>query len=963
MLSIYRPARTRFSLAILLVTLMSWINIAVAEESSQSENVSDEDEIQEVVVSIGSFISRTLSDQPVPVLSIARDQLARLGRPSTATFIDQLSVSSGSYIRSNQFNGSGTATGLKTINLRGLGVNRNLVLLNGKRLAPAPVAAQYNQNTKTEAVDLGSLPSIAVERTNILTNGGDVTYGSDAISGVINFVTRDYFEGFELETYASSYHSDEADNGVGLIFGKTFENARFVVAAEHEKIFEYTAAEFEADRGSVIFGDGQWPYGISSFGNPGTWFTTDLSASLPDPLCGEVDSTGNSDFLLPNGRCGFSYLIFGSMIDPNERDKFFASGDVYVSDRLTLRFEALHSNMTSEYKGSPSYPALTADAGLTPTLRFWNLVPASNPGYQDFLSRITPDQRDQFESSAGALWWGRSRGASGPAVSFPREHTTSRYTLSVESTVFDTIDWTAAAYVSTAKADIGATDILSARFKLALQGLGGPDCQPRSDSLGSVLNDPIRGVASSGCYWFIPSGAANLAQEGDAIYQNPQLHEWMLGQSSGISENKLSVLELSFAGTFDIALFADEVAWQMSVQDRNMEVMYSPTGDNACDGPCDTPFHFLGTDVPDDYETEQSSLALEAILPITEKLTADIGIRYEDFEIDSIMTPKLSFIYELRENLSLRGSYQEVMRAPDTAPESSGLRVASLARDSGGRDIYVDVRNSTAGDVEAEQSNNFSFGLLWSPGKNQNLIVDYYDIDFSGALTVEDASCSCAAKFLADGTSYDPSVHSLADVRSVETDVSNSDLTNRVRGIDLQFNSKQLVSTNEMLFEVLAGLNAQYLLSFDFDTLDGRTLNGAGNYYDGSYRGDSLDIRSLPKFKGTAFVSTIFDTQQASLMLNYVSGLDVPEEVQNPLYATVDSGLPSYSSAVKGHFTADIHYSRRIQDSLEITFSVFNLFDREAPIAPHDQAYIAELHNPVGRMYKAGFVYRLGQQD
>ena len=167
MLSIDRHARITFSLAVLFVTLMSWINIAVAEESSPSENVSDEDEIQEVVVSIGSFISRRLSDQPVPVLSISRDQLARLGRPSTATFIDQLSVSSGSYIRSNQFNASGTATGLKTVNLRGLGVNRNLVLLNGKRLAPAPVSTQTNSNTKTEAVDLGNFPSIAVERNHL----------------------------------------------------------------------------------------------------------------------------------------------------------------------------------------------------------------------------------------------------------------------------------------------------------------------------------------------------------------------------------------------------------------------------------------------------------------------------------------------------------------------------------------------------------------------------------------------------------------------------------------------------------------------------------------------------------------------------------------------------------------------------------------------------------------------------
>ena len=124
--------------------------------------------------------------------------MAKNGYPSVGRILEQLSISPTAYIRQDQVGHGGTVAGVKTINLRGLGAHRNLVLLNGKRLSQVPAQIDIQETAAAEAVDVGNIPIIALARTELLTNGGAVTYGSDAISGVVNFVTRNHFEGVEL---------------------------------------------------------------------------------------------------------------------------------------------------------------------------------------------------------------------------------------------------------------------------------------------------------------------------------------------------------------------------------------------------------------------------------------------------------------------------------------------------------------------------------------------------------------------------------------------------------------------------------------------------------------------------------------------------------------------------------------------------------------------------------------------
>ena len=145
-------------------------------------------EVQEVVVT-GSLIRGTPEDSALPVDVIGAEELARQGTPTTVELIKALPSSQGVLGDSNQFDGrSQGQEGVGTINLRGLGSTRTLVLFNGRRL---PQSANG-------AVDTNLLPMGGVGRIEVLKDGAAATYGSEAIGGVVNLIAPTTFEGLAV---------------------------------------------------------------------------------------------------------------------------------------------------------------------------------------------------------------------------------------------------------------------------------------------------------------------------------------------------------------------------------------------------------------------------------------------------------------------------------------------------------------------------------------------------------------------------------------------------------------------------------------------------------------------------------------------------------------------------------------------------------------------------------------------
>jgi outer membrane receptor protein involved in Fe transport len=152
--------------------------------------------VMEEVVVTGSYIRRpTQADSPAPLSVSTQDDLDALGVNEVSDVIERLTLNTGSQNNPDAFTQNFT-TGTSNINLRGLGVSSTLVMINGRRQTQSAAATDRGENF----VDTSSLPPmIAFDRIETLKDGATALYGSEAVAGVVNFITRSNFEGFDLQ--------------------------------------------------------------------------------------------------------------------------------------------------------------------------------------------------------------------------------------------------------------------------------------------------------------------------------------------------------------------------------------------------------------------------------------------------------------------------------------------------------------------------------------------------------------------------------------------------------------------------------------------------------------------------------------------------------------------------------------------------------------------------------------------
>ncbi|MDA0272851.1 MAG: TonB-dependent receptor plug domain-containing protein, partial [Proteobacteria bacterium] len=260
------------------------------------------DQVIEEVVVTGSFIKGTPEDAALPVDVLTRSDLEEVGDPSLIEMIRNLGVTSGNLGESNQFDtrGGQANEGVTAVNLRGLGPARTLVLINSKR----------HVSTESIGVDISALPSIAVGRVEVLKDGAAALYGSDAIAGVVNFITRDNFEGFEIKGNYTDIEDSDGDTTIGAIFGRRSGALHYAISAEYEERSELRIR----DRNWALrpYAENPGPGGWSTIGNPGTFFPTlDIggtptliqAAPVLDPQCETLGGTNAAGF------CQFQYTF------------------------------------------------------------------------------------------------------------------------------------------------------------------------------------------------------------------------------------------------------------------------------------------------------------------------------------------------------------------------------------------------------------------------------------------------------------------------------------------------------------------------------------------------------------------------------------------------------------------------------------------------------------------------------
>ena len=215
-----------FRHALLRTTVISGLAALALAPSAMAQEATD---VEELVVT-GSRIKSSAYTSTSPIQVITGETQTLQGLVDTAEVLQRSSLASGSFQVNNQLTGFVTTggPGVNTINLRGLGSNRNLVLLNGRRVGPAGTRGTVGP------VDLNVIPQSVVNRIEILKDGASSIYGSDAIAGVTNIITNDRIDGGQVEAYANLGEQSGGETfRINGTWGKTFDRGYLNISADY----------------------------------------------------------------------------------------------------------------------------------------------------------------------------------------------------------------------------------------------------------------------------------------------------------------------------------------------------------------------------------------------------------------------------------------------------------------------------------------------------------------------------------------------------------------------------------------------------------------------------------------------------------------------------------------------------------------------------------------------------------
>ena len=299
-------------------------------------------QIQSVEVT-GSRLKRADVEGALPITNITREEIQASGAVTVAEFMRTTTFSSAGNFRPQS---GSSAQSFAGIDLRGIGSARTLVLLDGRRLPKAPNLG--------DAADLNIIPMAAIERIEILTDGASAIYGSDAIGGVVNFITRKDFEGIAVTAgRTTNSQPGGARNEASAIVGVSNEKTKIIAGVS------------ETSRGMVYTRQREWGAtpGVSSFGNNiVTGGLRSLGTLKGDPKIGCTDP---NFYLASNGTCSYNFNAVAADEAEVKNQALFFRGESKINNNWTAYLNSSLSRVESFGRYAPTPASLTVK-GNTP---------------------------------------------------------------------------------------------------------------------------------------------------------------------------------------------------------------------------------------------------------------------------------------------------------------------------------------------------------------------------------------------------------------------------------------------------------------------------------------------------------------------------------------------------------------------------------------------------------------------
>lgn len=854
-------------LATATVSAVSTFSTFAAEEEESAD--------EKKIVITGSRIKRSDAEGRLPVSVITREDIDASGQISISEVLRNTTFNSfGSFRTVSGSSGQSQAN----ISLRGLGSNRSLILIDGRRAIASPVLGGGN-------VDLNSIPAALVERVEILQDGASAIYGSDAIGGVINIITRKDFEGAQLSVGMGRPTQEGGDEENGsILIGTTSEKGNISAGiswenrgAIYQRDREYTAGDWGT---TGNFAD---TYNISPWGNSLWSFLGTVPSYTAAPGCAALEAE-YPDFYREldhnqspgSSVCAYNYANIAMQNGRINNKSIFINGnyEVATDHNFFSKFTYTQSKGFGRYA-----PALGFVGGF--------VSEATNDAWGTDYATL-PD----FPYDGEYSYLGHRMAGNGPRDNYNTNNVTD-FTIGFNGIVGDEIDY--------------EVFIQSGSYVSNITGYN------------YGLESTLRAAMESGEYDWTNAFNNTGDADGDGV-SNAAEHSITIGRQA---ESTVNAIAANFSmEAFEMSGGAAQVAFGADYRESVYADIYDQQSEagavigsagNSAQG-----------------SRDQWSAFGELNMPVIDDLEFDVAVRYDDYSdknVDGTFTGKLSVRYQPTEDIVLRASYGTGFRVPTlsdlfSAVSTGNPRVADIttcradagyvadgnggfvgvtetevaATDAACPRSQVPVSSGGNPDLEAEESVQYSAGFVWTPLDDLSMKLDYYNIALTNAISTVSATTILDRESrqlaLPSGTSVDRNQGGLLGIVAVQANISEFDTS----GLDLN------IQYGLQLDSMKLDSNFQVSYVLDFSQFGVNFVGGAG----------------LPEMRANWMNGISFGDHRFSLLTSYIDST-----------AQTSGSGGELIGHVASYTTHDIQYAVSLPYDTVLRVGIRNLADRD----------------------------------
>lgn len=952
-----KAVRLAITMGAASATAFAFAGSVYAQEESTANEAVPTTKVERIQVT-GSRIKRTDLESSSPVQVTSAEDIELSGYTRIEDLLNSLPQIEASETAFEANGASGTAT----VDLRGLGSNRTLVLVNGRRLQPGGVYSQ--------AADINQIPAALVKRVEVLTGGGSATYGADAVAGVVNFVMNDDFEGVELTVGGSGFQHNNNNKYIqGLMDQRGFNYPTGSSGIDGKAVnIDLTMGGAIAEGRGHLTVYGTWrsvdelrqgarDYSSCALNGAGTGCGGSGTTPIPNlyfsPFVnGDVDYSQEVNWTLdPNGGFDttrgpdpYNYAPVNHFMRPDERYTFGAFADIEINEHARAYFEAsyMHDRTVAQI----------AESGV-----FFNEFDLSLDN--ELFSDVQRQQlRDAFgpDITQVSVAIGK-RNVEGGGRQDILEHSSYRIVTGLEGLISNSWSYDVSfQHGSTASNSVYMNDFYKPRIASALGDINAPPCVDECMPYPVFTYDGISELA-----------AASMA--GTGILAGNTTQTILNGFVTGELGFTMPSASVPIAAVFGVE--SREVRFE-----RIADEVFKLGALAGQGGPTQS---LIGGYNVKEVFTEFSVPLVEHV-PGIEHLILDLGFRYSDYNTSGgESTYKVAMDWSPAEDWKVRASYNRAVRAPNIAElfanQGIGLwdgqdpcaganpdyTAAQCANTGVTADMYGNIASSPAGQYNAifggnpnlqpEIADTMSIGVVTNPFDGFNFSIDLWDIQLKeviGNINPELTVRQCAETGLdafCNNITRHPATQNLWRGDEGYVTATSINLASRHwRGIDISSNYEKYIGEGKLTMKVIGS----YSLKKEYEPLPGV----ATATYDcsGQINGNCF---AQPDWRHTMTASyTTGSFWTASAKWRYFGAVDHDGSANDVL---VGDGISSQS-----YF--DLTAAFEINDYMGILVGVNNILDKEPPMVggnlSNNANTVAGFYDTLGRYLHASVTVR-----